>query len=239
MNGYESGEKTVSKKVVVLGLGTFGHFLCRSLKKAGAEVVAVDSVKENVDALKDVVDRAMVGDSTDPVVLRRADAVDADVVIVAIGEHTEGSVITTLNLQELGVETIYARAVSGIHRRILEKLGITRIINPESQAAERLAGELVQGGLENLAALEDAYQFVAINPPDHIQGKTLMELDLRQKYKVNIVGVRRLEFTSDEDGNEISRTRFVLPEGSTVIGRHDRLLLIGTDHDISRFSREE
>lgn len=229
----------MSKKVVVLGLGTFGQFLCRSLKRDGAEVVAVDNTKESVDAVKDIVDRVMVGDSTDPVVLRRADAVDADAVIVAIGEHTENSIITTLNLQELGVEMIYARAVSGVHRKILEKLGVTRIINPESQAAERLAGELVQRGLENLATLEDAYQFVAVNPPEQMQGKTLIELDLRRKFKVNIVGVRRLEYTTDEDGNEISRTRFVLPEGSTVIGTHDRLLLIGTEYDIAEFSRED
>jgi trk system potassium uptake protein TrkA len=222
----------MSKKVVVLGLGTFGQFLCRSLKRAGAEVVAVDTVKDGVESMKDVVDRVLHGDATDPAVLRRADVVDADAVIVAIGEHTEGSIITTLNLQELGVELIYARAVSDVHRKILEKLGVTRIINPESQSAERLAGELVQGGLESLATLEDAYQFVAINPPEPIQGKTLMELDLRRRFQVNVVGVRRLEFTTDEDGNEISRTRFVLPEASTVIGKNDRLLLIGTEYHI-------
>ncbi len=229
----------MSKKVVVLGLGTFGQFLCRSLKRAGAEVIAVDSIADNVELMKDVVDRAMIGDSTDPAILKRADVSDADAVIVAIGEHTEGSVITTLNLQELGVELIYARAVSTVHRKILEKLGVTRIINPESQAADRLAGELVQGGLESLAVLEDAYQFVAVDPPSPIQGKTLMELDLRKRFKINVVGIRRMEFTTDEDGNEISQTRFVLPEAATVVGKLDRLLLIGQEYDIAAFARED
>ncbi|MFP4151676.1 MAG: potassium channel family protein [Alkalispirochaeta sp.] len=228
----------MSKKIVVLGLGTFGQFLCRSLKKAGAEVIAVDSRQENVEPLKDLVDRVMVGDTTDVAVLRRADVADSDAVIVAIGEHTEGSVVTTLNLQELGVDAIYARAVSTVHRKILEKLGVVRIINPEAQAADRLAGELVSGGLESLAILEDAYQFVAIDPPGPMVGKTLMELDLRRRFRVNVVGIRRLEFFADDDGNDSSRTRFVLPEAASVIGKNDRILLIGHVDDIAEFAKE-
>ncbi len=158
--------------------------------------------------------------------------------IVAIGEHTEGSVVTTLNLQELGVDAIYARAVSTVHRKILEKLGVVRIINPEAQAADRLAGELVSGGLESLAILEDAYQFVAIDPPGPMVGKTLMELDLRRRFRVNVVGIRRLEFFADDDGNDSSRTRFVLPEAASVIGKNDRILLIGHVDDIAEFAKE-
>lgn len=225
----------MEKKVVVLGLGTFGQYLCRSLKQTGAAVIAVDSRQSNVDAIKDVVDRAMTGDSTDVGVLKRSETVDADAVVVAIGENTESSIITTLNLQELGVERIYARAVSVVHRKILEKLGVTRIINPESQSAERLAGELAGGGLENLAVLEDGYQFVAIDPPEEVRGKSLVELDLRRRFRINVVGIRRVQYATDEEGHDLSETRFVLPEASTVIGGNDRLLLIALEHDIAAF----
>lgn len=225
----------MEKKVVVLGLGTFGQYLCRSLKRLGSEVIAVDTRQENVDLVKDLVDRAMVGDTTDVTVLKRSEATESDAVIVAIGENTESSVITTLNLQELGVEAIYARAVSVVHRKILEKLGITRIINPESQSAERLAGELVGGGLESLAVLDDGYQFVAIDPPPGVEGKALRDLDLRRKNRINIVGIRRVQFSTDEDGHDTAYGRFVLPEASTVIGGNDRLLLVGTEHDIAKF----
>ena len=228
----------MSKKIVVLGLGIFGQFLCRSLKTTSAEVIAVDSRHENVEAMKEVVDRAMLGDTTDVGVLRRADVADSDSVVVAIGENTEGSVVTTLNLQELGIEQIYARAVSAVHRKILEKLGVKRIINPESQSADRLAGELSGGGLESLAVLEDSYQFVAVDPPEGMQGKSLQELDLRRRFQVNVVGIRRLEYSTDEDGHDLARTRFVLPEASSVIGANDRLLLIGTEDNIEMLTQE-
>lgn len=228
----------MGKKIVVLGLGVFGQSLCRALKSGDAEVIAVDSMRENVDALKDTIDRVILGDTTDAAVLRRADVTGSDAVVVAIGENTESSVITTLTVQELGVQEIYARAVSSVHRKILEKLGIRRIINPESQAAERLAGELVQGGLESLAILEDAYHFVAVDPPEEMHGRSLQELDVRRRFRVNIVGIRRMEFVVDEDGHDRSRTRFVLPEASTVIGENDRLLLIGTEYDIAELVRE-
>ena len=218
--------------VAVIGLGTFGQSLCRALKQGNVTVVAVDRHENNVDLIKDVVDLALTGDSTDPAVLEAAGVPDCDVAIVAIGENTESSIITTLNLQDVGIPTIYARAVTAMHRRILRKLGIAQVINPEEEAAVRLAASLSERGVEQLVDLGEGYSFVVVGAPASFVGKTLESLDVRRAFRVNVVGIRRSTAGSAEGGIDFSYTQFVLPQGTTEIEERDRLLVIGRPEDI-------
>ena len=224
------------KVVGVLGLGSFGQSLCRSLKRGEVDVIAVDRHESNVELLKDVVDSAITGDSTDPAVLQAAGVGECDVAIVAIGENTESSVITTLNVEDLGVPAIYARAVTSMHRRILRKLGVTQVINPEEESAVRLAAALSEQGVEQLVELGEGFSFVILGAPEELIGKTLQELDLRRQYRINVVGLRRNMEGSAEGGIDFSYTRFVLPEGSTRIEDEDRLLVIGRPEDIRKLT---
>ncbi|MCG8481069.1 MAG: TrkA family potassium uptake protein, partial [Spirochaetales bacterium] len=170
--------------VAVLGLGTFGQSLCRALKRADVEVIAVDHIEEHVNAIRDVVDRAVIGDVTDPAVLDEAGLRACECVVIAIGENTESNVIATLNVQDMGIESIYARAMSRTHRRILEKLGITTMFNPEQDAAARLAATIAHSGIERLVELDDGFSFVVVDAPSSFPGRSLQQLDVRRRYGI-------------------------------------------------------
>ena len=220
--------------VGVLGLGTFGQALCRAFKRAEVDIIAVDHVEENVHAIRDTVDRAIIGDVTDPAVLDEAGLRSCECVVIAIGENTESNVIATLNIQDMGIERIYARAMSRTHRRILEKLGVTMMFNPEQDAAQRLAATIAHRGIERLAELDDGFSFVVVDVPDSFSGRSLQRLDVRRRYGINIVGIRRVEEGVSEAGLDVAYPRFILPDGGTVIEEGDRLLVIGRSEDIAK-----
>lgn len=223
--------------IAIIGLGVFGQFLCEALSETDAYVIAVDSSQASVTYVDQWVNKSVVGDATDPQVLNEAGVGSCDVAVVAIGENTEASLIVTLNVQELGVPQLYARAVSDIHRKILNKLGVLEVINPEAREAKRLAVELTRQGVERLAELEDGYSFVVMGAPRRMIGKPLIDLDLRNRYGANIVGIRRPEETYDSEGGAMLFTRFVLPDGNTVLEKDDRILVIARDEDIREIVR--
>lgn len=224
--------------VAVIGLGAFGQFLCEALVRAGVRVVALDRERNLIDAVSELVDKALIGDSTDPAVLQQAGVAECDRVIIAIGENTESSIVTTLNLIEMGVASIHARAISDVHRRILSKLGVSAIINPEREAAERLAAEVSPKGIEQLVELEDGFIFAEIDAPAHTIGKTLAELSFRRRLDITVVGVRRVEHTTAEQGAPIAFSSFVLAEGATTIFPEDRLLVVGRVASIEALVQE-
>lgn len=227
-----------SQRVAVLGLGTFGLSLCRALAQTDVDVITVDRHEVNVDSIKDTVDVAVTGDATDPAVLEGAGVADCDVAIVAIGENTESSIIATLNLQDLGVGQIYARAMTVMHRRVLRKLGIAKIINPEEDAAVRLAASLSERAIEQLVDLGEGFSFVVVSAPENFAGRNLADLDLRRTARVNVVGIRRVASGAAEGGIDFSYTQFVLPDGNTVVQEHDRLLVVGRPDDVRRLGEQ-
>lgn len=227
-----------SQRIAVLGLGTFGLSLCRALAQTDVEVIAVDRHEVNVDSIKDTVDVAVTGDATDPAVLEGAGVADCDVAIVAIGENTESSIIATLNLQDLGIAQIYARAMTVMHRRVLRKLGIAKIINPEEDAAVRLAASLSERAIEQLVDLGEGFSFVVVSAPENFAGRNLADLDLRRTARVNVVGIRRVASGAAEGGIDFSYTQFVLPDGNTVVQEHDRLLVVGRPDDVRRLGEQ-
>lgn len=227
-----------SQRIAVLGLGTFGLSLCRALAQTDVEVIAVDRHEVNVDSIKDTVDVAVTGDATDPAVLEGAGVADCDVAIVAIGENTESSIIATLNLQDLGIAQIYARAMTVMHRRVLRKLGIAKIINPEEDAAVRLAASLSERAIEQLVDLGEGFSFVVVSAPENFAGRNLADLDLRRTARVNVVGIRRVASGAAEGGIDFSYTQFVLPDGNTIVQEHDRLLVVGRPDDVRRLGEQ-
>lgn len=223
--------------IAVVGLGVFGQFLCEALADTDAYVIAIDSFQQNVIAVDTWVNKSVIGDATDPQILNEAGVATCDIAVVAIGQNTESSLIVTLNLQELGIPQIYARAVSDIHRKILRKLGILEVINPEAREARRLAVELTRQGVERLAELEDGYSFVVMGVPHKMLGKALRDLDFRNRFGANIVGIRRPEETFDSEGGAMLFTRFVLPDANTVLEEDDRILVIAQEEDIQEIAR--
>ena len=179
------------KSYVVLGLGRFGAQAAVELCRLGCEVLAMDVSKELVGQVSADVTHAVVGDSQDKEVLKALGVADFDCAIVAIGGDLAASVLTTMNLKELGVPQIICKAHDVTHRKVLEKLGADRVVIPEQEQASRLARSLSSPNVLDYIELSDEYGIIEVPAPKSWCGKDLRELNVRAKLGVNILAVRR------------------------------------------------
>ena len=184
------------KSYVVIGLGRFGKTLARQLCALGGQVLAIDVHSDLVQQVANDVTHAVVGDAQDKEVLRALGVRDFDCAIIAIGGDLAASVLTTMNLKELGVPYIICKAHDDTHRRVLEKLGVDRVIIPEQENAQRLARSLNSHNVLDYIELSEEYGILEIPAPKTWVGKTLKELNVRAKLGVNIIAVESGETTN-------------------------------------------
>ena len=177
------------KSYVVIGLGRFGTTLARQLCALGAEVLAMDVRSDLVQQIANDVTHAVVGDAQDKEILRSLGVRDLDCAIIAIGDDLAASVLTTMNLKELGVPYIICKAHDETHRRVLEKLGVDRVIIPEQENAQRLARSLNSHNVLDYIELSEEYGILEVPAPKSWIGKSLKELNVRAKLGVNIIAV--------------------------------------------------
>lgn len=204
----------------VIGLGRFGTRIARKLSEMGNEVLAVDIKNDPVQQIADDVTRAVVADGRDKEVLRTLGVRNCDYAIVAIGENLSASILTTMNLKELEVPYVLCKANDRMHKRVLEKIGADRIIIPESEVADRLAHTLGKPNILDYIELSDKYGIVEEEPPRSWVGKTIRELNVNQKYGINVLGIK------NGDLLEVSQIgdRQILPDDSIVIlGNYDAI----------------
>ena len=183
------------KSYIVIGLGRFGSALARQLCALGAEVLAMDVRSDLVQQVAGDVTHAVVGDAQDIEVLRALGAKDFDCGIIAIGDDLAASVLATMNLKELGIPYIICKAHDRTHRRVLEKLGVDRVIIPEQEHAERLARSLNSHNVLDYIELSEDYGILEVPAPKSWIGKNLKELNVRAKLGVNIIAVHSGEKT--------------------------------------------
>ncbi len=212
------------RKFVVIGLGNFGFYLAKSLFNEGKEVIGVDLNKERVQRIKDFCSYAVAGDAIDKSVLESIGIEKGDVVIVSLGTNISASVLVTLYLRDLHVENIYVKIVSEDHGRALEKIGATEVIFPERDLAKKLAKTLVSPNLIDYIPLSEEYNVVEIAPPREFIGKSLAELSLRNRYNINIIGVRGV----------VPEKITMNPGGTFVMKDSDILLALGRSEDIRK-----
>ena len=184
------------KSYVVIGLGRFGKTLARQLCALGGQVLAIDIHSDLVQQVANDVTHAVVGDAQDKEVLRALGVRDFDCAIIAIGGDLAASVLTTMNLKELGVPYIICKAHDDTHRRVLEKLGVDRVIIPEQENAQRLARSLNSHNVLDYIELSEEYGILEIPAPKTWVGKSLKELNVRAKLGVNIIAVESGETTN-------------------------------------------
>lgn len=185
---------------IVIGLGRFGSALAIDLCKQGAEVLAMDRRSELVQQVANDVTHAVVGDAQDKEVLRALGVKDFDCAVVAIGDGLAASVLTVMNLQELGVPYIVAKAHDVTHRRVLEKLGVNRVMIPEQEQAQRLARSLHAHNVLEYIELSGDYGILEVPTPKKWVGKTLKELNIRARLGVNIIAVENDTTTTVSPG---------------------------------------
>ena len=178
------------RQYVVLGLGVFGSTITKTLSQFGCEVLAIDKNPECVQRVADFATKAVIGDITDEQFFIDLGVQEFDVGIVAIGNHLEESLLGVLNLKELGVQYIIAKAKNKRFKDVLEKIGADRVIRPEKEMGERLARSLLRKNITDLIELDDNYSIVEMKVPQAWVGHTLVALNLRKNYGINILGKR-------------------------------------------------
>ena len=184
------------KSYIVIGLGLFGAEVARKLCQLGCEVLAMDLRSDLVQALSNDVTHAVVADGQDKEVLRALGAGNFDCAIIAIGDDLAASVLTTMNLTELGVPYIVCKAHDETHRRVLEKLGVNRVVIPECEFGGRLARSLSSHNVLDYIELSQDYGILEVPAPKSWIGKTILELNVRAKLGVNIIAVKNGEKTN-------------------------------------------
>lgn len=214
------------KNFIVIGLGRFGSSVARELCELGCQVLALDTDRELVQNIADEVTHALVGDARDPDVLKSLGVKDYDCTIVAVGNDVGSSALITMRLKEAGAAQVVCKAQSHVHQRLLEKVGADRVIFPEYEMGVKLAQGLANSNIINFIELSSDYGIVEIDLPDGWAGKTIRDVDVRAKYEVNIIAVRR-----DQEIN-------VSPGADYVLFRGDKLMVIGKDASISALCRK-
>lgn len=178
------------KSYIVVGLGRFGSEVARELGRQGQEVLALDVRSDLVQLVANDVTQAVVADSQDKEVLRALGAGNFDCAVVAIGENLAASVLSVMNLKELGVPYIVCKAHDETHRRVLEKLGADRVVIPEQEYADRLAKSLASTNVLDYIELSSEYGIIEVPSPKAWYGKSLKELNVRAKLGVNILAIK-------------------------------------------------
>lgn len=206
------------KSFLVVGMGRFGTALSRELCAQGNEVLALDLQEERVQAVADLVTQAVVGDGRDPEVLRALGARNFDCAVVAVSSDVGGSALMTLNLKELGVPRVVSKASSAVHRKVLEKIGADQVVFPEQEMALHLARNLDNGDILNYIELSDAYSMVERRLPSGWAGRSIVELDIRAKYRLTVIAVCRGQEMTISPSRDY---RFAVGDSLVVLGRND------------------
>ncbi|MGM9949688.1 MAG: potassium channel family protein [Lysinibacillus sp.] len=214
------------KEFVVIGLGRFGGGIVKELISQGADVMAIDLSPERVDNFAHIATQAVVADTTDEAVIKSLGLRNFEHVIVAIGEDIQSSILTTLILKELGVQQITAKANNDYHEKVLRKIGADFVVHPERDMGIRIATHILSNNVLDYLELSDEHSIMEIKASDRLAGRSLVDLDIRAKYGINIVGIKR--------GEEI----IITPEPTDPILMGDLLIVIGADVDINRFMKK-
>lgn len=218
-------KRITSSTVVVIGLGRFGAELARTLMAMGREVLAIehdpDLVRVNAPYLTLVVE----ADATEIETLRSLGVAEAEHAVVAVGSSIEASLLTTSALSELGVPTIWAKAVTKAHQRILERVGAHHVIFPELDMGNRVAHRLVNGGVREYIDFANGYAITLVDCPKWLVGQTLSQSKLTTSWRVSVVGIQR----SGSDDFEVA-------SGKSRLAGGDRLVIAGRKPDVEAFT---
>ena len=227
------------KRFAVIGLGRFGQKLAIALAMSGAEVIAIDKDRDQVELLADQVSHAVRLDSTDEEALKAQGVDKVDVAIIGIGQSTggfEAAILTVVNLRQMGIKQIYARAEDLIAGEVFSKVGATEVIYPEIESAQRWAYKLIAPQIGEKIDFAEGYSLARIKAPPSFDGRTVMDLQLRQKYNVNLVLIKRGENAKKIKGEKDKIINVPMP--STVIYLDDILMVAGSDVDLAKLPQE-
>ena len=207
------------KSVLLIGLGRFGRHIAKKLDELDHEIMAVDNNEERINQVLSYVTNAQIGDSTDKEFLNSLGVSDFDVCIVAIGDDFQNSLETAALLKELGAKKVIARASTGIQEKFLLRNGADEVVYPEKQLASWTAIRCSSEHILDYIELDSVFE---VKVPEEWNGKSILELDIRKKYGINILGIRERGIL---DMN-------VTPD--SVLGKRDSVLVLGQPQSVQK-----
>lgn len=208
----------------VLGLGRFGTAITKNLYSLGMDVLAVDIDEERVNNITGYATHTITADASEETVLKTIGIANFDAVIIAIGDNMQASILTSLICKQMGVSYVIAKAQNEKHKTVLEKIGVDYVIVPEDETAQKLATMLANPHLNDMMHLTDNYSIVEVSIPKSWKGKSLLELEIRKSFLVNILIIKR--------GSDIISS----PSGNTTFISGDSLIVGGLNKDIQKFN---
>lgn len=205
------------KEFVVFGLGRFGWSVATTLAESGCEVLVVDDNEEKINEIADIVTHAVKARITEGEMLKSLGIGNFDGAIVAMAEDLEASVMTTILVKELGVPYVLAKAQSELHAKILKKVGADLIVFPEKEMGIHIANNLMMDNFFDAVELSSKYSMIEIDPLNEWCGHSLQELDLRNRYDINVICIKR--------NGDLTIT----PNATEPIQKDDILMVIGNN----------
>jgi len=215
-------QNDLADSVVVIGLGRFGSSVALELMQSGADVLAIEAREDLAQRFNTQLTHVVVADATDEEVLRQLGVHEAEVVVVAIGDSIEASLLTASLVLSFGVPQVWAKAVSDAHGRILQQIGVHHVVHPERSIGKRVAHQL-RARLRDFIDLGDGYALVRTTPPAAVAGKPIRELHIRRQFGVTVIAVKR------------GQGRWQDATGDTVLEAGDEILLTGPIEKAERF----
>lgn len=220
-NNWSVGVKQM-KDFAIIGLGRFGSALVQTLADMGHQVLAIDISEERVQYMSEIATHAVQADAMDEEILKELGIKNFDVVVVAIGHDVQASILVALLLKEMGVKTVVAKALNAMHGKVLEKIGVDKVVYPERDMAIRLAHHLVTTNFLDSIELSEDYSIFEIKTPARMVGKSLGQLALRAKCGISIIAIKTPERI------------IAAPGAEDVLGPDDILVAIGKKKNMER-----
>lgn len=215
------------RRIAIVGLGRFGMAVARHLGDTSVQVIAIDNDRQLIGEIRDHVDLAICMDSTDERALVSQDIGKVDVLVVAIGENFEAALLTAVIARRLGVPKIVCRARTPFHAEIFRQIGADEVIEPETDTGHHLARRLANPYLEDFIQLGEGFTLIELIAPREFRGRSIRELQLRAKYGVNLVAIKR------------SQQQIVsVPQPDAIIEANDVLVVIGSDQALAKLPKE-
>ncbi len=215
----------MKKQFAVIGMGRFGSSVAKTLSNLGFEVLAIDSSEQRTQEVSNIVTHVVQADSTDEEALRALGLRNFDVVIVAIGQDIQASILTTIIVKEIGVPKVVVKAQNELHGKVLAKVGADKVIYPERDMGVRVAHHLISSNIIDYIELSEDYSIVEVQASGQMVGRNLRELDIRAKYGCNVMAIRT--------GDKMN----IAPHAEDIIKYNDILVIVGTNTDLKNFEK--
>lgn len=213
------------KSFCVIGLGKFGTSLATHLAKAGHQVMIIDTDSDKVTALADIVTHPVIGDATNESVLKASGIENYDCAIVSFSKNINENVLLTIMLKELGVKKIISRYDNDGHKKVLEHIGVDMVTCPENDMGEKLAFMLARDNVTEFIEFS-GYKMVEMRVPEEWIGKSIIDLNVRRKFGINIIAV-------SEEGKKAD----VFPAPTKVFCEGEKMSIIGSDKQIEKLMK--